>query len=184
MKKWKIAAGALLALGALLVGYSAYLGAFNRIEVEIREVGPYNVFYRAQRGPYRQTQETLDAIGEIIRQAGHEPALGFGIYHDNPREVPQERLRSEAGYILASISADLATRLRGNGLFKHIPRRSYYVAEFPYRNRLSILLGIMRVYPRLMQAVEEREGPDQKKYSLEIYDFKNRKTIYMIPAPK
>jgi hypothetical protein len=57
------------------------------------------------------------------------------------------------------------------------PEQEYLSASFPWKGELSILVGLVRVYPAMNQFLEEQNlvqvGP-----ITEIYDQKNKVIVY------
>ena len=52
------------------------------------------------------------------------------------------------------------------------------MVEFPFRNKFSIFVGIMRVYPA-MESYLEQMGYEEAPV-MEIYDVPNKKIIYIM----
>ncbi len=63
--------------------------------------------------------------------------------------LSRENLRSEAGCIIDNQYSDRASELDKEFLVKTIESKEYITAEFPYKGQLSVLLGIIKVYPVL-----------------------------------
>jgi len=164
---------------AFFTGFLAFLGAFKTIEVTERDIGPYHLVYESNTGSYRKTGPSVDAMMKLAEIRKVNPVAGFGKYYDRPDQVEESKLRSDAGIIIDD--KDLAA-------FKELPQGVHYaqypvtramVADFPLRGFLSIFLGIYKVYPALMDYQEAKKYP--ATYSLEIYELRNRRTVYAFP---
>lgn len=167
-----------LVLVAGLAGFLIYSGALHSVKIEEREIGPYTLLYKDQRGPYQQTGKSIQEICTALKAYNITPDRGFGIFYDDPKTVKREDLRSEAGIILNLNDAPKIEPLKAHYKLREYPRQRSMVAEFPFRNRLSILIGVFRVYPAMVKYANEKGYP--MNASLEIYDL--GKTItYTIP---
>lgn len=168
-------------VGFILLGYLFWVGVFHTVRIEEREVGPYTLLYKAQTGDYRQIGEVLEEVLGACKSAGVDAYFGFGIYHDDPSVTPIEELRSEAGVILKETSVALAEeKLKGRFEMREFPKIRAIVSEFPFRNFMSIIVGIYKVYPELEKEREARGFP--KGYAMEIYD-PGTKILYVMPIP-
>ena len=168
-------------VGFILLGYLFWVGVFHTVRIEEREVGPYTLLYKAQTGDYRQIGDVLEEVLEACRSAGVDAHYGFGIYHDDPSVTPIEELRSEAGVVLKESSVALAEeKLKGKFEMREFPRIRAVVSEFPFRNFMSIIVGIYKVYPVLEKEREARGFA--RGYALEIYD-PGTKILYVMPIP-
>ncbi len=109
---------------------------------------------------------------------GIECAVGFGIYYDNPQEVAVEKLRSEVGCILPEsqlarvneIQVSPTLKIKRNPVVKNI------IGTFPYRNKISYVFGVMKVYPKISRYVKEHNY--QPAPSMELYDQANGRIEY------
>ncbi|WP_462319185.1 hypothetical protein, partial [Marinilabilia sp.] len=53
----------------------------------------------------------------------------------------------------------------------------YVVTEFPNKGKLSVMMGIFKVYPAISKYFKS-EGLDEKGAVMEIYDVPNQTIIY------
>lgn len=168
---------------AAIVGYSAYSGLFVKIVVTEKEVGPYQMVYKKHVGPYQEASKVMiEILNSLKNDEKIEPVAGFGIYYDNPKKTHVEDLRSDVGCILDEKDYPKIPGLKKKYKIKKFPKTKSMVVEFPFRNILSIFIGIARVYPQLDSYIKE------KKYKtgaiMEIYDKPNMKIIYVAPLNK
>jgi DNA gyrase inhibitor GyrI len=133
---------------------------------------------QAQQGDYRQTGATIEALKKAARTAGIEAEAACGIFLDNPREVKTADLRAQVGLVISAKDRDKVRHLPAGITFKQLPKAQCLVAEFPFRTKLSVWLGVMRVYPALAQAAAARKL--ERVPALEIY--REHATItYLMP---
>jgi hypothetical protein len=106
-----------------------------------------------------------------------ETTKGFGLYYDNPQEVSKDKLRSIVGCIIEGKAIEEIRQLTVKYGLKEYPFSKSVVAEFPYKGKLSIILGVFKVYPKLSRFLKER------KYTqtpiMEIYDQPNERIKYI-----
>ena len=59
---------------------------------------------------------------------------------------------------------------------KDIPKENSIVTVFPYRNKVSIIIGVYKVYPKLDEYIKNNNYEENP--ILEIYDRENEKIYY------
>lgn len=79
----------------------------------------------------------------------------MGYKYDNSRKVEKIRLGSEIGNILEDPDPEVLKKLKGRYKINTLHEKEYIVTEFPYRGKLSIMMGIMKVYPALNRFLRE-----------------------------
>ena len=105
-------------------------------------------------GPYNGAGELFTDICSIVFNRDH-----IGIYYDDPDAVPASDLRYAVGVILATGSEDpnpveMEACLQNGCKIVHFPKPNHVVlAEFPFKNTLSIYMGIFRVYPKVQSSL-------------------------------
>jgi hypothetical protein len=57
------------------------------------------------------------------------------------------------------------------------PEKTYVVTEFPNKGKVSVVMGIFKVYPAISKFVEAK-GMNEEGSVMEIYDMPNSKIIY------
>ncbi len=60
---------------------------------------------------------------------------------------------------------------------KTLPVTTCISTEFPFRGKMSVLLGILRVYPAVQKFAQSNQL-DNLGEVVEIYDIPNKKIIY------
>jgi hypothetical protein len=164
-------------IGFIVIMYS-YYGGFKKIEFVVSEQGGEILIYENVTGDYKQSPIFMDKIyNSLLNNDNIETYKGFGIYYDNPRKVEKSKLRSEIGCILEVKDSAKVDELKSRYNIKSYPKALCLVAEFPYKGKLSIFIGIMKVYPALGKFLQ-KEGYSELGAVMEIYDTPNKKIIY------
>lgn len=137
--------------------------------------GSETLVYESIKGDYRQSAAAMDRIYyRLLRVDGIETFKGFGIYYDDPKKVSTEKLRSEAGCILEPANASKIETLGEKYLVNVFPESNYLVAEFPYKNKLSIFMSLAKVYPALNKYAEIYNY-NPNGFVMEVYYIPNNK---------
>lgn len=142
-----------------LIVYIIQGGLFSKIEVKTVEPkrGPMTIAYKSGKGPYKGAGDLFSDITSILLDCNC-----IGIYYDDPDSVASQDLRYAVGAILASGSEvpdpeKVETCVKHGYKIIHFPQPNHVVlAEFPFRNTLSIYMGIFRVYPKLKEYIAVR----------------------------
>jgi hypothetical protein len=101
------------------------------------------------------------------------------MYFDNPRQVAKDQLRSLGGCILPADKAQGLMNSSQPFRIALLPGGQALVVRFPFRGRMSIMVGAMRVYPKMGRHMTEAglpEGP-----FMEIYDMTAGEIRYVRP---
>ena len=158
-----------------------YLSVFASIDVKEKKIGPLKLIYKEYIGPYKETGQIQDEVYySLLNEEKIETYKGFGIYYDDPKTTPDSELRSKSGCILEEKDYDKLDRLEEDYDLMELGDQKYIYAEFPFKSKLSIMLGVFKVYPQLDRYLEEKGY--EKKEVMEIYDIPNKKIIYLMPT--
>ena len=167
----------LIAIVVILSVYGFY-GGFTKITPDIAKEGGETLVYEKITGDYRQSSTVSDKVyHSLLRDYNIETTKGFGIYYDNPKNVATNQLRADVGCIVDSEHLDEWEALRTNFEVTTFPIDEYLVAEFPYKGKLSVLIGIFKVYPEIETYIEENDYQSDTPV-MEIWDIPNKKIIY------
>lgn len=178
MKFIKIVLTAVLVLVAAGVIFYAYFGGFRQVDISISESGGEVLVYEKMLGDYRQSAEVMDRVYyTLLNEDKIETFKGFGIYYDNPQEVEHSVLRSDVGCILEETDISKIPQLQEKYSVRTFPVKEYIIAEFPYKGKASVFVGIMKVYPQI-NAFAEENGYSEDGAVMEIYDMPNKKILY------
>ena len=157
-----------------------YIGFFSKMIIEEKQMGPFVLVYDEHKGDYKGTAKIQDDIYySLLNNYKIETFKGFGIYYDDPKKTPTEKLRSIAGCILEKSDYEKIETLKEDGFkIKEIVKQNSVVVEFPFKNTFSIIAGIMKVYPKIEKHIEENNLT--KNEMMEIYDTPSKKIIYLM----
>lgn len=157
-----------IALILILIGALAFSGFFAQVEIIEKEIGPFVFVGKEYVGDYKKSGTHQDSIYKDLISKGFSISDGFGIYRDNPEKVPVDECRSMLGCILLEKDTlRLGELERSNYLIQRMNKTNCMVVEFPYRNSLSILASVLKVYPALNEYISEKSYIQVP--SLEIY---------------
>ena len=171
----------ILVLAAVIAGYLAYAGAFKKVTVAQQKMGPYNLLYVEQKGDYGQTGKTCSVVADALKALEINPEYGFGIYYDNPRNVKKADLRADVGMVISSKDLRKAAKLKKQFKSRNMAAQECLVTELPFKGGISIYIGIIKAYPALMKAAEDKKL--KIGAIMELYDI--GKTItYVLPVKK
>lgn len=155
------------------------LGVFVKVEVEVKEIEELVGVYEDYNGPYKDTKKIQDKLYyKLLNEEKIETFKGFGIYYDNPKEIPKDKLRSKSGCILEEVDYDKIKELEKKYNIYRFEKGKYIVSQFPLKSQLSILGGVFKVYPKLDEFVKENNF--KMNEVTEIYDLPGEKIMYII----
>ncbi|MGE5480291.1 MAG: hypothetical protein ACM3U1_07660 [Chloroflexota bacterium] len=179
----KILKYVLIGLGVIIVavfGYLIYLGIFASVDIRKGTEGGELLVYERVVGNFSKVGEPMERISKTLKDKyGLENVDCMAIYYDNPEQVPQEKLRSDAGCLIpAGVKVDTAALARKFSV-KLIPRKEYIITDFPYHGTPSIFVSVMKVYPALKKYFAENKVNGEFQIA-EIYDMKQVKIRYRV----
>ncbi len=128
-------------------------------------------------GDYSQTPALQDKIyNALLKDENIATTKGFGIYYDDPKKVEKAKLRSEVGCIVEGLDSTAVATLSAKYKVKTLPVTNCLVTEFPFKGKMSVLIGLLKVYPALEKYGKEHPMGDAPM--MEIYDIPNKKITY------
>jgi len=168
-------------IAVILMAIYAWLGGFKKVQFSIQEVGGEVLVYESHIGDYKNVGKVIDKMYyALLNEEKVECFRGFGIYYDNPQKVEKSKLRADVGNILENPAPEVLAQLTPKYKIKTLDKQKYLVTEFPYKNQISIIIGIMKVYPALNRYISEH-NLSEEGYVMEIYDVPGKKIIYRKP---
>jgi len=174
----KIAIIIILIIAIGLLAVYAWLGGFKKVQFSVQEAGGEVLAYESHTGDYKNVGKIMDKMYyALLNEEKVECFRGFGIYYDNPQQVEKSKLRSDVGNILENPTPELLEKLEKKYNIKTLDRQKFVVAEFPYKNQMSVVMGIMKVYPALTRYCKENQN-NENGFVMEIYDVPGKKIIY------
>lgn len=160
-----------------------YYSIFEKIEIREKEKEKMILIGNMYVGNYKNTAKIQDKIYDILLANNIETYKGFAIYYDDPKEVSTNQLRSFSGCILEEKDYNKIEEIKKlNFEIKEIPRQTFIMTEFRYRNPFSVIIGIFKVYPKLNNYIIEKKYA--KTEIMEVYDIPNKKILYFIRREK
>jgi hypothetical protein len=175
VKKGAVSIAAICLAVILLLAF--YAGVFDRVDISVQTVGPFQCVYREHRGKYQGIKYVLkDVYTYLKEEKSIETTVGIAVYYDNPEKVEEDSLRSIGGCLVALPVAGLEEPYR----YTKIARTDAVVGTFPIRSFLSYMSGVLKFYPKLEQFTvgEDIEvlGP-----VMELYDMEHNEIRYIAP---
>ncbi len=167
----------------LMMAFLGYMGVFSTLKVTEREMGPYTIVYERFVGEYKDTGKVFDKVGKAVKGEGIETVNGLGIYYDDPKVTPKDKLRSDCGVVLESKDVAKAAMLKAKKFnVMTLPKKMCLVAEFPIRNVISYMIGPSKAYPALTKYAEEKSYKMAITY--ELYDMPANKIYFIMEIAK
>ncbi len=161
----------------LLAALSRY-GLFASVNISEKNIGPYLLVYKKHIGDYKNVGPIMDKLYYDLKDNyALETTKGFGLYYDNPQEVNKKSLRSVVGCIVEGKTIDELKKVGDKYGVREYPSSKSVVAEFPYKGKMSIILGIFKVYPKLSAFIKEKQYV--KTPIMELYDQPNGMIEYI-----
>jgi hypothetical protein len=151
---------------------------FQKITFTMQETWPYTVAYQKFTWDYSKVWPVMMQINTLLKNDGIQTNQWIWIYYDDPKMVSWENLRSDVWYIIQEKDLNTMKSLKWKYQIKIIDKKSRLVSEFPYRNQLSILFGVKKIYPALTKYLSENNITGWTV--MEIYDLTAKKIIYII----
>jgi hypothetical protein len=123
-----------------ILGFAFYMGAFHQVVITEEPRGPYTHVYRDLPDVSQELVGVLTSeIDQLLEELGITERTVLDVYHADGS--------AQVGFavIVDSMSMSLSDGTR----VKTIPRQQMLVAEFPWRNEMSYIIGYLKVDPML-----------------------------------
>ena len=130
------------------------MGFHKKIVVDRKRLPRRYVLYREYIANYSKD------MGRIFKELNSDLRdvfrgnLSFGIYYDNPQiVVDQSKCRASVGIYLDPSDINKAqgfATVHKQYRFKELPEMDCIYTDFPYKNSLSILWAVLRIFPKLI----------------------------------
>jgi len=170
----------ILSIGiAMIVAFLFYMGVFSYIYIAEETKGPYIIAYVEHVGPYHKVGKVMMELDNKMRKLGFNSNDGLGIYYDDPKKTPKDKLRCEVGSIITVDDINKIEANRDKLNFKTIEKQKYLVAKFPIKNIMSYMLGPMKIYPAFEKHLKDKNIGVPTK-GLELYDMSNKIIVFMM----
>jgi DNA gyrase inhibitor GyrI len=171
---------ALALILALLIGTAAYFDAFTKVAVTEKTMPAVTIVYAKHIGDYSTIKPVMDSVYfALLKKEKIGTSRGFGLYYDSPRDVVKEKLRSLGGCILDAQDVQKADSLKQKG-FKVavLAQTKALYAQFPFKGPLSIIFGVIKVYPAMMKYQSGKKITSCPV--MEIYNITRKKIEYVM----
>jgi hypothetical protein len=160
------------------LGVSFYAGMFDKLSLEIAEVGPYPIIYREHKGPYDGVKFALhDVYRHLKTKRMQWTTKGIAVFYDNPQTVKAQDLHSIAGCITDTVLTNLDTPYKS----QIMPKTRAIVGTFHIRSFLSNYTGTQKYYSAKESFARENKvvlaGP-----VIELFDMGARRVFYIAPV--
>lgn len=182
MLKLKIVLGIFLIVLIGVVVFLAYIGVFSTPKATEMTTGPYTYVYEEFTGDYKKSGPVFDKVYKALENEGIKTTRGIGIYFDDPKEVPADKLRSHCGIIIEKNDLNKIEELEKKYKVGHIREHDSVVVEFPIKNMLSYMIGPMKCYPVLMKYAQKKGY--KMTTSFELYDEPAKKILFVMEIVK
>ena len=145
-------------------------------------MGPYTIAYMNFTGEYSKVWPAMTKIYTALSGAGVKSLTGIGIYYDNPAIISWANLRSDIWAIIDTkdmkkLSQDQEIKIKTINATKSI------VIEFPLKNSVSYMAGVIKVYPVLKKYMQEK-GYKMEVPITELYATATKKIYYIAEITK
>lgn len=165
---------------SIIILILAYYGAFAKIKVKVEPHDSNYIVYKPVTGSYKQSGIVSDEVYyDLLNNYGVETYKGIGLYFDDPKDTATEDLRSEIGCVLESTQISDLEEIKDKYNTKKLSEGNYPTVQFPYKGKLSVIFGLLKVYPALNKFKEDNKEY-QNSYIIETWDIPNKKIIYRI----
>lgn len=167
-------------LAAIAAGALSFYGLFAPVNIQEKEIGPFNFVMEPHIGPYKDVGPLIDKMQKDMKDEGIETSMGVGVYYDDPKVTAEEKTRSIIGRIIEETDRSRIMDIERKYKVGELPQTNYLVVEFPFKGLPSIVIGIYRVYPKIAKYMKTHEMPQIPV--IEIYAPKAQKMFYIVPT--
>ncbi len=159
----------IVVIAAAVLYYLSYIGAFTNVVVTEKEMGPLYFVYVPHTGDYAKVGPVMNGvINRLASEFDIKAGRGMGIYYSNPKTTKTADLKSDIGCLLEKSDESKADAIMKKMKMKIMFQKKYYTAEFPMKNNMSIIMGVMKTYPKLSEYMKVRGYKPTP--SIEIYE--------------
>jgi hypothetical protein len=136
---------------AIALLYLTYMGAWRSVTIAEREEGPFLFVYREVQGTdQRQVGTVTTDLRGQLDAAGVSGIRPFDVFQPTTTKLP-----NEIGFIVPEDEIAKLGSMK-DATQRIIPRQRYMATEFPFRNRLSFIVGYFKVDPALAKYRKQR----------------------------
>ena len=156
-------------IAAAVLYYMSSNGAFVKISVTEKEMGPFYFVYTPYKGDYAKVGPVMGSVcNKLAREYNITVERGMGIYYSDPRTTkPSDRI-CEIGGLLEKSDESKSDAIMKKMKMRIMYAKKYYTAEFPMKNKMSFMVGAIKVYPKLSEYMKAKGYKPTP--SIEIYE--------------
>jgi hypothetical protein len=171
MKKIMLPIAFVLVVAVIMIVW--YMGVFQSIVIEEQDHGPFTFVYQEMTGNnMKQVGEITTKLDKLLREHGNT--------YRKPLDVFFPDNKAEIGYAVENSSPDQLIALSEQTKVREIPVQHYMVSHFPWRNKISFIVGYMKIDPALKKYRSEHNYKTVEAYALNNGDT----IVYMQPVVK
>ena len=164
-----------------LLAYAAYSGCFVNIKITEKQIGPYFLVIEDHTGDYSEASKVIGKIDSMLKLEGITTEKSFGIYRNKQTNDTKLKAKAQFGVILEPKDNDRVAELQKKGFIVfEMGLTNSIGAEMPFRNKLSLVVGGMKIYPAFEKYCKEKNY--KKEPIIEIYN--KDKIIYAMEIKK
>src|SRR3989338_4861099 len=136
----------------------------------VKEPG-YHFISKQCVGAFRQIPDSFKEVEAFLQQNGAGVSYnGVGVYFDDPKTVPEEKVRFSIGFGLSASQAEvIASKVPAGYKLIEIPEGTVVETIFPYRHMFSPLLGALRVWSDMERYIQKTPGLIWQGPAVEFY---------------
>ncbi len=173
----KLVIAVIIIIIGIVIVITGYFGAFTRVSIKEKSKKAFWLIFERFIGPYQNTGPIMDKLYyRLLNDDSIETFRGFGIYYDNPGEVKSSNCRSIVGSILEEKDYNRINELKSRYNIMKISESKGLSSQFPYKGKLSIMMGILKVYPQINKKIETMKT--ETKPIMEIYNIPEKLIHY------
>ena len=161
-------------------GVWVYYGGLKTIVFSNPQQGGEILVYKEVIGDYMKSGDISEEVYYDLMDMGIETFIGFGIFYDDPSEVPTEKRRSEIGCVLEQKDIDKIPEIEKKFKVKTFPVGQYTSTDFSYKGMPSIFVGMMKVYPAIQILKKESKELYKEGPIMELYNMKDSVITYRL----
>ena len=186
--------GFIVLIVALIFSVAAYYGGFKKIDLSIDVQGGELLIFKSKTGDYKNSGKVMDEIYEslikdfdITSYKGfadtgdlclyYQMRCGNGPVFNSNGGCCFDMLRYDAGCIIGKQDSSTIIKLKERFEVAECPKKRYLIAEFPYKGKISVIMGVIKVYPAITKYLSN-QGLPLNGSVMEIYDIPCKKIIY------
>jgi hypothetical protein len=175
----------LVLLSVIIISFTtiglAQYGLFSSTNIFRGYSGPFLMIYEEQTGSYNEILNVSKHIHrELTKNISITSIKDFGLFNNDYRRIYNDKLYSITGCIIDYQRDEGLVNIKNKYSVYTFPKSQSIIAEFPYKGTLSILIGSVKVYPKLRRALTYLGYHNVTV--IEIYDSEAKKIRYIAPV--